>query len=112
MSIDVLGQVLDDDLAAELFAEEADVRAHDRTEIEQYGLSPRTQARDEARQDFRGVYGGIRCRRTGIGIGRFLTATGEQIGERHRRDDDTEIGVGVPWLRRHADPQSLRIAAR
>ena len=110
MSIDVLEQVLDDDLAAELLAEEADIRAHDRTEIEQYGLGPRTQARDEPCQDLCRVYGGIRC--TGIGIGSFFTATGEQIGERHRRDDDTEIGVGVPWLRRHADPQSLRIAAR
>ena len=110
MPIDVLGQVLDDDLAAELLAEEADVRSDHRAEIEQYWLGPGTEARHESGKDFRRMYGSIRC--AGIGFGGFLTATGEQIGERHRRDDDTEIGVGVPWLRRHADPQSLRIAAR
>jgi hypothetical protein len=29
---------------------------------------------------------------TDIGIGGFLTATGEEIGERHRRDDDRDPG--------------------
>ncbi len=89
VSIDVLAQVLDDDLAAELLAEEADVGADDRAEIEQHRLRARTQAANEARQDLRRMYRGIRC--TGIGIGGFLTATREQIRERHRRDDDTEI---------------------
>ena len=88
MSIDVLGQVFDDDLAAELLAEEADVRADDRAEIEQYRLGPRGSGSQRTVQDLRRLHGRIRC--TGIGIGGFLTATGEQIGERHRRDD-TEI---------------------
>src|SRR5262245_45396394 len=89
MPIDVLGQVLDDDLAAELLAKEADVRPDHRTEIEQDWLRPRTQARHESGKDFRRMYGGIRC--TSIGIGGFLTAKVEEIGGRHRRDDDTEI---------------------
>ena len=38
VTIDVLRQILDDDLAAELLAEEADVGADDRTEIEQHRL--------------------------------------------------------------------------
>ena len=59
VTVDVLGQILDDDLAAELLAEEADVGADDRTEIEQHRLRPRTEAGDETREHFGWVHRGI-----------------------------------------------------
>ena len=105
VTIDVLRQILDDDLAAELLAEEAHVGADDRTEIEEHRLRARAQARDEARQHLRRVHG--RIGRTDIGVGVFLTATREQVGERHRRDEGQRsrvgMGEGAP-----ADPRSLR----
>ena len=61
VAIDVLRQILDDDLAAELLAEETDVGADDRTEIEQHRLRARAQAGDETRQHLGRMDGRIRA---------------------------------------------------
>ncbi len=57
VAIDVTKQVLDEDLASELLAEEGNVRPYDRTQIEQDRLSVRLQAGEELRERFRGVHG-------------------------------------------------------
>ena len=55
VAVDVLGEILDQDLAAEFFAEEGDVGADDRTEVEQQRLIARAERGQEPRQRFGGM---------------------------------------------------------
>jgi hypothetical protein len=67
--IDVFRDVLDPQAAAELFAEEGDVAADDRSEIEEQRALVRLQAGEELVQGLgriRGL-GGVRDRRLGCG---------------------------------------------
>ena len=84
--VDVLVEVFDENLAAELLAEEGHVRSDDRTEIEQPRLLTRRQAGEELGERFRRV--DRRIRRAGVGgsvgVG-FLAAAAEEIGKGHGR---------------------------
>ena len=71
VAIEIGEQILDEDLAAELLAEEADVGADDGPQIEEHG---RLAAR-EARQELAERLG----RKQRLGIRRRLTATADPI---------------------------------
>src|SRR6185436_21079978 len=60
MTIDVLRQILDDDLATKLLAEKTDVGTNHGTEIEEYRLRAGTQAGNETRKHLGRVHRCIR----------------------------------------------------
>ena len=77
VTVDVLRQIFDDDLAPQLLAKETDVGADDGTEIEENRLGARAQTRNETSQHLRWVDGCIRG--TSLRLSVFLATTGEQI---------------------------------
>jgi hypothetical protein len=79
LAIDVLVQILDDELAANLLAEKTEVGPDDRTEVENDGLRPAAQTGDETRERLGRLdrsLGGA-----GLRLSVFLSTTGEQIRE-------------------------------
>ena len=84
VTVDVLRQIFDDDLAAELLAEETDVGADDRTESRSTGCERALRPAMKRASTFVGWTGASDG--TSLRLGVFLATTGEQIGERHRSE--------------------------
>ena len=77
VAIDVLEEILDQDLAAKLLAEERDVGADDGAEIEEQRLRPRVQAGEKLGERL----GRVRGRIAAVsGVRLVLAATGEEVG--------------------------------
>ena len=66
MLIDILEEVLDQNLAAQLLAEERDVGADDRTEVEQQRLRFRAQAREKLGERLGGMDGRVGAAVSGV----------------------------------------------
>ena len=106
VALDVRGDVFDADPAAELLAEEGDVAADDRSEIDQHRVLAGLQAREELRQRLRGM--------TELGLAvDGVTAAG--AGSAARRSpgspNQSVIGERIRPSRRRGDRQAPTFCA-
>ncbi len=75
--IDVLEEILDDDLAAELLAEERDIGADDRAKIEQQRLRSRVETREKLGERLGGMSGRVGAAVSGVRL--VLPFTREEV---------------------------------